>query len=300
MSNNTRPLIDLSQGGVKYKDITMPMHLSSNRSTRAAPRYTVEFKLYSETSAQFSRCSVPVAEGEAWQERLTKQLQQWSGQQTFQGGTMYELEKLVAEHIHQICASLAVTDAVTCCSYEGAVECIVVTGPFDVPADFTVIEMPALDTMPAYRKQDISAAAAMDGSAIAYITVQRPTVADICTFLDTSVYPAGSAVPLAIGYFSDAIITANARGATAAFHPSAAAAAALDAADIVDREDTVSVQHALHTAVQQVVTVSTEAERCALAACIKNIILFDRTVLAKDRSVRQKLYEQVRFASSSS
>eukprot|EP00953_Heterococcus_sp_UTEX-ZZ885_P040863 20881-Heterococcus_DN1.PRE.2 len=290
--------------------INIPVQLTSNQSTRAKPHYTVEFKLYSDTAAQFANCNVSQQEQEAWQQQLNTQLQQngvWNDVQQFDGPEMYHLEQQAKGCIQQFCAAAAVIDAVTRCSYEGAVEYIAVTGPFDMPSDFTVIEMPSLDTMPKYRKQCISTMAT-SGSAIVYTTVQRPTTADMRAFLqpDTSVYSVNKAMPIAIGYFSNAVITANARGATAASNftaigrTTAAAAAALHAASIVDNEDTHLVQQAMYTAVEQVITINSEYERSALAACIENIVLFDRTVLVKDRKVCHKVYEQVRYATSSS
>jgi hypothetical protein len=288
--------------------IDMPVQLTSNQSTRAEPHYTVEFKLYSDTATWFANCGVSVHDKVAWQQRLYTQLQQngaWNDVQRFDGVEMYHIEQQAKECIQQFCAAAAVIDAATGCSYEGAVEYIAVAGPFDIPLDFTVIEMPSLDTLPEYRKQSMSDMAT-SGSAIVYTTVQRPTTADMCAFLqpDTSVYSVNKAMPIAIGYFSDAVITANARGTTAATNftaigrTTAATAAALHAASIVDNKDTHLVQHAMYTAVQQVVTINSESERSALAACIDNIVLFDRTVLVKDRKVCHKVYEQVRYATS--
>jgi hypothetical protein len=266
--------------------------------------------MYSDTATRFANCNVLEQEQVAWQQRFEAHLQQnaeWVGELPFEGQGLFQLEQDVTGRIQKFCAAAAVIDAVTGCSYEGAVEYIAATGPFDIPSDFTVIEMPSLDTIPEYRKQSISAMAT-SGSAIVYTTVQRPTTADMCSFLQpaTSVYSASKAMPIAVGYFSDAVITANARGTTAASkftatgRTTAAAAAALHAASIVDQEDTHLVQQAMYTAVEQVVTINSESERSALAACIDNIVLFDRTVLVKDRKVCHKVYEQVRYATSHS
>jgi hypothetical protein len=290
--------------------ITIPAQLISNKSTRTKPLYTVEFRFFTDITRQFTNCNVSAQDQVAWQQRLKTQLLDnidWTVKKRFDGKEMYNLEQAVTEHIRQFCAAAAVIDTVTGCSYEGAIEYIVVTGPFDIPADFTVIEMPALETMPEYRKQSISAMAT-DGSAIVYTTVQRPTTADMFSFLqpDSSVYSVSKAMPIAIGYFSDAVITANARGTSAAAKftatsgTTAAAAAALYAASIVDQEDTHIVQQAMYTAAEQVLTINSESERSALAACIENIVLFDRIVLVRDRKVCHKVYEQVRFATSSS
>jgi hypothetical protein len=266
--------------------------------------------MYADTATRFANCNVVEQQQVEWQRRFEAQLQQnaeWIGELPFQGQGQFQLEQDVTGRIQQFCAAAAMIDAVTGCSYEGAVEYIAVTGPFDIPSDFTVIEIPSLDTMPQYRKQSISDITTT-GSAIVYTTVQRPTTADMCAFLqpDTSVYSVSKAMPIAVGYFSDAVITANARGTTAAINftaigrTTAAAAAALHAASIVDNEDTHLVQLAMYTAVEQVVTINSESERSALAACIDNIVLFDRTVLVKDRKVCHKVYEQVRYATSSS
>eukprot|EP00953_Heterococcus_sp_UTEX-ZZ885_P018331 10236-Heterococcus_DN1.PRE.2 len=280
--------------------INIPVQLTSNKSTRAKPHYTVEFCMYADTATRFANCNVVEQQQVEWQRGFEAQLQQnaeWIGELPFRGQGQFQLEQDVTGRIQEFCAAAAVVDAVTGCSYEGAVEYIAVTGPFDIPLDFTVIEMPSLDTMPEYRKQSISTMAT-SGSAVVYTTVQRPTTADMCAFVqpDTSVYSVNKAMPIAVGYFSDAVITANARGATAAGNftaigrTTAAAAAALHAASIVDNEDTHLVQQAMYTAVEQVVTINSESERSALAACIDNIVLFDRTVLVQDRKVCHKLF----------
>jgi hypothetical protein len=183
--------------------------------------------------------------------------------------TQLQLERAVTQYIDAINS--------TC---EAAVRAIRIRGPFDIPSDFVVIEMPALDNSDQHRMSSATRRAAGVNKAIVYTTTHRPTTAQIRSLMatDTGAYTMESLMPIVAAYYSD--IQA-------------------DTATAIDTDDMFSVRAAISSAAESELVISSERQRCAVSSIIENTVLFDRAAVAADSSVRNSLYEQVRYATVS-
>jgi hypothetical protein len=186
----------------------------------------------------------------------------------------------VTQYIRDICTDVSQLESDLSTNHEAAVRAISIRGPFDIPSDFTVIEMPAIDNSDQRCMRSVTRRAVGVNRAVVYTTTHRPTTAQMRLLLarSTGAYTMASLMPIVAAYYS---------GANA------------DTATTVSTDDMLSVRAAISSAAEHELVISCERERCAVSSNIENTVLFDRAAVAADSNARNSLYEQVRYATVS-
>jgi hypothetical protein len=258
--------------------ITIPVAISTNHTQNTSwPSYSVQVQWHTDDHiADISKRSANDAT--AWHARVEVLRDQWSKPKQFklhatrELSTRLALEQAVTQHIQDICTQFS-------SSHEAVVAMIRVQGPVHIPSDFTIIEMPTLDSMPQYRKNAVTTAFATDSatSAILYVTTQRPNAAAISKLVSSTTIAAP--MPVAVAYCPDS-------------------ATGIDSYNV---DDIQAVHDAMQTAVDTLIrdsTVPIQYDHTKLSACISNTALVSRRAIAIDRTACNKMFEQIRYATT--
>jgi hypothetical protein len=218
--------------------------------------------------------TVVTSDTKAWNMRLEELRDQWLKPKQFklhdtlELSSRVDLEQAVTQYIQDICTQLST-------SHEAVVAQINVQGPVHIPSDFTIIEMPTLDSMPQYRLNAVTSttASATDTSAILYVTTQRPDAAAMSSLVSSATLAVP--VPIALAYYPT------------------------DSSSIDD--DLQAVQDAMYTAVDTLIrgsTVHLEYDRAKVSACIGNTVLVSRRAIGTDRTACDAIFEKIRYATT--
>jgi hypothetical protein len=218
--------------------------------------------------------TILTSDTKAWNIRLEELRDQWLKPKQFklhdtlELSSRVDLEQAVTQYIQDICTKLST-------SHEAVVAQIHVQGPVHIPSDFTIIEMPTLDSMPQYRLNAVTStiASATATSAILYVTTQRPDAAAMSSLVSSATLAAP--VPIAIAYCPT------------------------DSSSIDD--DLQAVQDAMYSAVDTLIresTVHLELYHTKVSACISNTVLVSRRAIGTDRTACDAMFEQIRYATT--